>query len=568
MRLFLRELQESKNYQLLFLMFSLLIAMSIVLQAYSIVNIVDIVFIGELPFANTFPYLAILLFAIALRLFANYLLNRLAIRFATYVKNTVREKLLTKWQASSFETIEKTQAGHRISLFVDTVEQLDNYFREFIPLKIKSQVVPIILIICIIFANPESAIILVITAPFIPLSYIIIGHQTKQKSEKQLEAMNRFSGKFLDLLYGLQTLKLFSKTDQQRDVLQSYNTRFMNTTLSVLKIAFASTLFIELITTLGVGLVALEIGFEMIVFETILFASAFFVLTLAPEFYSSLKELGAAFHAQKGSLAAMELLNEEFNQTSQTVSWGGNPIGKAPALSLQQAVFQYENGKSIGPLNIAIPARKTVAIIGPTGHGKTTALYMLAGFIELYRGQLCIDKYNQHEVLEQNWYDEMSFISQSSFVFSGTVRDNLAMGKQFSDEEMVVSLVRAQLEQWLKDLPDGLDTKIGEGGIGLSGGEKQRIAIARAIVQKPSIVFFDEPTAGLDVFTEQMITKAIESLSHNATIVLVTHRYETLRYADFIYCMEGGVVRASGTHLELLEDPLYKAMKHGGAVHE
>lgn len=568
MRVFLQRLHKYKHYQLVFFIIALFFSAAIVLQGFSIIKIVDTVFIQKSAFPETFSYFVLLGFAMLFRLLAQYFFNHFGNHFAAYAKNTIRDMLLTKWRLDSFEMMKRDQTGHKISLYVDTVDELDGYFREYIPQKMKSQVAPIILLICILFANPKSALILLITAPFIPLSYIIIGLQTKQKSEQQLEAMNRFSGKFLDLLHGLQTLKLFSQTEKQRGVLQVYNYQFLNTTMTVLKVAFASTLFIELITTLGVGLIALEIGFQMIIFQTLSFASAFFVLTLTPEFYNSLKDLGAAFHTGKGSMAAMKLIEQELEEKSVPVIWGPQILSdaSAPSLALLDATYRYENGTTIGPLSIEIPANKTVAFIGPTGHGKTTALHMLASTVALDQGSISINELERKLINEQSWYDTMCFISQHSFVFAGTVRENLVMGKSFNDEEIVSSLYQAQLTDWLGSLPNGLDTKIGEGGIGLSGGEKQRIAIARALVQKPSLVFFDEPTAGLDVLTEQMITKAMKRLAMAATIIVVTHRFETLKNADFIYCFKNGKIRASGTHETMQEDSFYQAMKNGGAL--
>ncbi|MER2037893.1 MAG: thiol reductant ABC exporter subunit CydD [Solibacillus sp.] len=564
MRSFLKLFPSFKQYQLIFALLSLMIASSIVLQGFSIVKIVEGVFIQKIAFHTLLPYFGILLIAFAIRLFAGYLLQRIGNTFAMTAKNDIRQMLLSKWQMHATETMKQKQAGQKISLYVDIVDELDGYFREYLPQKMKSQIVPIVLLVCIVFAHPLSALILLITAPFIPLSYVIIGQQTKRKTEQQLDAMNRFSGKFLDLLHGLQTLKLFSKTMQQRNVLKHYNARFMDTTLSVLKIAFASTLFIELITTLGVGLVALEIGFQMIVFQTLTFAPAFFVLTLAPEFYNSLKELGVAFHTGKGSLAAMQMLEDELCKPSHNVQFGQEKVSGIPSLSLQQAVFQYGDGTTIGPITMNIPANKVIALIGPTGHGKTTILLMLSSMVELFSGSVIINDQKRQNVSEQSWYDEMIFINQHPFVFAGTVRDNLTMGKSFTDEQIVSSLDKAQLCNWLEKLPNGLDTLIGEGSLGVSGGEKQRIAIARALIRQPRIVFFDEPTAGLDVFTEQMITTAIKQLSKHATVVVVTHRYETLKFADYLYYIEHGKISTSGTHYMLHENPFYQSMRYGG----
>lgn len=543
---------------------SLLQSGSIIVQAISIVKTVDLVFIREAAFSAVFPFLWMLAAAIIIRLATQLFITRLGGQLAASVKSKVRAELLQHWSDHTFLLQGSQQTGSNVTLFTETVNELESYYRDYIPQVIKTTVIPMVVLAAVFFTHPTSALIMMITAPFIPLTYIIIGMQTKAKSEEQLVEMNRFSGKFLDLLQGLQTLRLFGQSKKQRTVLAANNESFMNATLSVLKIAFASTLFIELITTLGIGLVALEVGFRMIVFETLAFAPAFLVLTLAPEFYNALKELGAAFHTGRGSLGAASLLEEALQKRSVAVQWGEKQVPPKPSLSLHDAVFSYKGGAVIGPLSLSIPSGQTIAMIGPTGHGKTTALYMLAGMVELQSGSTLIDSIPRNEISEECWYKEMTYIAQHSYLFAGTLRDNICMGQNCSDERVIAALKEAQLLEWFRSLPAGLDTNIGEAGRGLSGGEKQRVALARAFLKKPSVVFFDEPTAGLDVLTEKLLTAAIKKLGQNATVVIVAHRFESILHADYIYILENGCLTASGTHRELTDHPFYQFMKQGG----
>ena len=487
---------------------------------------------------------------------------------ASSVKITVRQKLLTKWAESSFEQHVQQKTGERVTLFIDTVEQLESYYREYIPQVIKTIIVPIIILATVFYVHPNSGWIMLITAPFVPITYIIIGMQTKKKSEEQLEAFNRFSGKFLDLLQGLQTIRLFGKGKHQEKVLAASNEGFMERTLSVLKIAFASTLFIELIATLGIGLVALEIGFQMIVFQTLTFAPAFFILTLAPEYYNCLKELGSAFHTGRGSLGAANLIEQQLNEKTTPVKWGNKSLPIQPVIALNQAVYSYANGTTIGPISCTIPRGKTIAFIGQTGHGKSTILNMLSSLIEIDQGAILLNDDPRAIYKESDWYAQASYISQHPYLFAGTLRDNICMGLPVSDEEILRALQDAQLMDWLSTIPKGLDINLGEGGLGLSGGEKQRVAIARAFLKKPNIVFFDEPTAGLDVLTEQLLTHSIKTLSQFATVVIAAHQFENIRFADIIYLIENGKIVTYGTHNELVQHPFYQRMRKGGFVDE
>lgn len=541
---------------------SLLFGASLIVQALSIVKIIDLIFMEKETLQTTAPYFMLLIGAMLLRLASNYMIDRVGSRLALGVKQHVRTQLLAKWKNRNLLQQFSKQTGEEVSLFIQTVDELDPYYHDYIPQVIKSTLVPIIVLIAVFMTHPNSGWIMLITAPFIPLTYIIVGIQTKNKAEQQLTAMNRFSATFLDLLQGMQTIRIFRQQKQKQETLAYSNAQFLKRTMDVLKIAFASTLFIELITTLGIGLVALEIGFQMIVFESLLFAPAFFVLILAPEYYNTLKQMGSAFHTAKGSAGAMELLNNELKAKDSAVTWGSGNMPKAPKIELSQAAFQYDDGPQIGPISLHVPAGKTIAIIGPTGHGKSTILNVLAGVMEPSKGQYKINGLDRASISMQSFYSELAFISQRTYIFAGTLRVNLQMGQPVSDEQLLEALEAAQLTQWFEQLADGLDTLIGEGGRGLSGGEQQRIAIARAFVKKPSLVLFDEPTANLDDETEKLVRDGLEQLSQHATTVIVSHRYESIRFADYIYVLDNGEIAAHGTQ-ETLSHPLFVQMKGG-----
>lgn len=552
---------KSKIAILFFL--SLFLGGSILLQGISIVNIVNVVFIEQAPFSQTYVFFVLFFIAIVVRLITQFSLGRTGGLLAEKVKGSVREKLMQHWAFTTIEKHVSFQTGEKVTLLVDIVDQLESYYREYIPQVIKTSVIPILILITVFFVHPNSGWIMLITAPFIPITYIIIGIQTKKKSEQQLEALNQFSGKFLDLLQGLQTIRLFGQSKQQAQILADSNEGFMSRTLSVLKIAFASTLFIELVTTLGIGLVALEIGFQMIVFKTLTFAPAFFVLTLAPEYYNSLKELGAAFHTGRGSLGAAALIEAQLQDEEASVRWGQKQLTNEPEISIKDGIFRYKNGPTIGPLTLTIPRGQTVAFIGKTGHGKTTILNLLSSLTELNTGTLYLNGEPRSLYRKEDWYAQTSYISQHPYIFAGSLRENICMGLEASDALIYDALKEAQLVEWIHSLPHGLDTEIGEGGLGLSGGEKQRVAIARAFFKAPSIVFFDEPTAGLDVVTESLLIASIKKLRAKATVIVAAHQYESIRFADVIYIVEDGQIVATGSADTVKDHPFYKQLLKG-----
>lgn len=548
---------------------NLILAFAMIGQSYAIVQTVDGVFIQQESFNTVVPYLALLAGFLIVRSLMNYSNARVGLRLSKRVRQSMRTELLEKWSKQPIEQTGSQQTGERVTTLIDWVDQVDPYFREYVPQVIKTILVPFTILIAVFFVNPASGWIMLITAPFIPLSYILVGVKTQQKSERQLAELSLFSGKFLDILQGLQTLKLFGRGKEQSAVLKESNDGFQKTTLSILKIAFASSFFIELIITLGIGLLALEIGFKMLVFETLTFAPAFFVLAMAPEYYNSLKELGAAFHTGRGSLAAAEQLEREFSKPEKPVHWGTTPITGPIRLDINNLQFSYDDRFQLSVDSLTVHAKEHLVIIGPSGQGKTTLLNLLAGAFEKDDGIIQINGLSRDHIDATSWWSQTSYISQHPYLFAGTIRENIQMGLHASNEALHRALKDAGLDELVSSLPDGLETSIGEGGRGLSGGEKQRIALARCFVKQPTLVFFDEPTVGLDVKTERILSESIDRLAKEATVVTIAHRLPTIKKADRLVVLERGRVTAFGTPSTVLETSSYYAgLMQGGAGNE
>ncbi|MFC4355527.1 thiol reductant ABC exporter subunit CydD [Chryseomicrobium palamuruense] len=545
---------------------NVLLGITVIGQSYAIVQIVDSVFMESTTFQQIVPYLMGLAAFLLIRTFLNYTNARIGLSLSHHVRHSLRNALTTKWTKIPVEQTGESLTGSRITTLIEQIDQIDPYFREYIPQVIKTTILPLLILIAVFYVNPNSGWIMLITAPFIPISYILIGVKTQQKSERQLAELSRFSGKFLDILQGLPTLKLLGRGKEQSDILQQNNQGFQNTTLSILKIAFASSFFIELIITLGIGLLALEIGFQMLVYETLAFASAFFILAIAPEYYNSLKELGSAFHTGRGSLAAAEQISKELDKEERPVSWGSQFIEGPIRLDANSLSFQYDDGFELYVNHFTLAKQKRAVIIGPSGQGKTTLLNVLAGIYEKQQGELRLNGELRENIDENSWWKTTSYISQQPYLFSGTLRENVSMGEHYTDDEVTKALQTSGLQEWITSLPQGLDTNIGEGGRGLSGGEKQRVALARAFLKKPTMVFFDEPTVGLDVRTEQILANSIDALAETATVLTVAHRLPTIRKAEWLYVIEGGKVTAMGTPEDLLiTSPYYQSLMKRGA---
>jgi ATP-binding cassette, subfamily C, bacterial CydD len=537
---------------------SLLMGGVVIGQAYLLVSIVDKMFIEGAGFQDILPMLGALLLILVGRAALTYVNGRTGIRMASKVKSDLRKRLLNKWAKNPLQASIQGQSGQKVSTMMDAVDGLDGYYSQYVPQRIQTTIVPLILLITIFTEHIYTGLIMVITAPFIPLFMAIIGVMTKNKSEKQMDKLTAFSGRFLDTLQGLTTLKLLGRGKQQKEGIRSASLDFREATMEVLKTAFLSSLMLEFISMLSIGLIALEVGLRLVVFESISFFTAFFVLVLAPEFYLSLKELGQAFHTGRGSMGAAKKVMEELNEKDRPVHWGEKElesIGTPATMELRTVGFSYgDKGFVLQSISAVFPPGSQVAIVGHSGAGKTTLLHLLAGLLDPSEGDIVIDGYSRSEYRESDWFDQLSYISQNPYLFSGTISENIAVGGRegVTREEIEYAAEKAGISQMIAGLDKGFDTPIGEAGRGLSGGEKQRIAIARAFLKKPSLILFDEPTTGLDLKTERILQASIQELSKDSTVITVAHRLHTIREADQILFLENGELAGIGNHEKLI----------------
>ncbi|WP_087973435.1 thiol reductant ABC exporter subunit CydD [Oceanobacillus rekensis] len=568
-------MMEQKSKLVLLIILAILSGLAIIGQGYLFVIIVDRIFLKGYSFTEIMPIAVGLLAVLLTRTLFNFLSGRTGIKMASTVKGKLRKTLLNKFSNNPLQASLEGQSGQKVSIMMDTVDEIDSYFSSYIPQVIQSSIIPIMLLAVIFMEHWTTGVIILITAPFIPIFMMIIGFNTKDKSEEQLDKMAAFSGTFLDTLQGLTTLKLFGRSEQQKEKIKKSSLDFRDATMEVLKVAFSNSLALEFISMLSIGLVALEVAIRMIIFQDVTFFTGFLMLILAPEFYTKLKDLGSAFHTGRTSMGAAKKLEDELAEMGQTIEWGEEelPHQEAPVIELNHAGFSYGSDTfSLKDINLMIQPYEQVAIIGKTGSGKSTLLNMIAGLVALTEGELKINGKLRPQLSEKSWFDNLSYISQDPYLFSGTIADNIAIGskERTSREEIINAAKKAGIATLIDSLEKGYDTPIGEAGRGLSGGEKQRIAIARAFLTRPSIILFDEPTTGLDLQTEQILQTSIKELGKHSTIITVAHRLHTIKNADKILLLDDGKLIAKGPHADLLKtSETYRNMvnvQQGGAA--
>ncbi|WP_082686407.1 thiol reductant ABC exporter subunit CydD [Bacillus coahuilensis] len=549
--------KSQKAARWLLMCLAVLSGATIIAQAYFFMRIVELVFLEGASIQEVVPYLGGLLGVLLLRATLSYGNGYIGIKMASKVKNQFREKLLSSYKDNPLQGALEGKSGEKVSLLVDAVDEIDSYFKSYVPQVIQTSIVPLMILMAVSTQHIYSGLIMMITAPFIPIFYIVVGINTQKKSEEQLEQMTLFSGRFLDTLQGLSTLKLFGQGKKQRDEIRKSSEGFRDSTMKVLQVAFNSSLKLEFISMLSIGLIALEIALRLVVFQTVTFSTAFFILILAPEFYQLLKELGSAFHTGRGSMGAAKKISEQLSVPVNKPVWGDRVMDATSPLSIeiQDLSFQYGDGFQLKEVGAELKPYENIAVVGRTGSGKTTLLSLIAGLLPPTSGTLLVNGIPLSHYRESEWFRRITYISQSPYLFSGTIRENIVIGtdREVSDTELFEACKKAGLMELIESFQHGVETEIGEGGRGLSGGEQQRVALARAFLKKPSLILFDEPTTGLDLQTERILQKSMKELSEYSTVITVAHRLHTIQEADRILFLENGQVLGYGTHEELLE---------------
>ena len=496
----------------------------------------------------TIIYLGI---AIIVRLIAHYVQESVANRLGSAVKATFRKRALAHMFKLGVQ--HKERHGDVIHMLTDGLEQVDAYVARYIPQILYAIMIPLIMGIAIVDTLPIIGIILIVTVPLIPFFMILIGKQADRLNKEQWERMSFLSGHFLDVLQGITTLKLFGRAKDQIKVIGRLSEEFKDSTLRVLRVAFLSALVLELVSTISTALIAVYLGLTLLDGE-IPFFSAFFILLLAPEFYTPFRQLGAAFHTGMAGKTSI-LKYEEFMNRQPSLPVGGQSKLQGPiqAIEIKDLTFTYE-GSENGVQHISLVAKRNspIMLVGESGAGKSTIAHIIGGFLTAPKGAVTIDGLDVCNIDIEWWRQQITYVSQHPHIMKGTLRDVVSFGMNVSDKEIIEACKEVQLLDVINRQQEGLDTIIGEGGLGLSGGERQRVALARAFLRKGQVLILDEVTAHLDVKTESIISSAIQHLMENKIVIIIGHRLQTMHWASTLYVLKQGRIIQQGSYEELI----------------
>jgi ATP-binding cassette subfamily C protein CydD len=532
---------------------------AIVGQAYFIAQILQGVIIDNLvPAALSNEFYA-LIGLLLIRALLAQVRERLSFEAGKRLREDIRQAVLNKLVALGPVFIKGKPAGAWATLVFEQVEDLHDFYAKYLPQMMLAGFIPLLILACVFPLNWAAGIILLATAPLIPLFMILVGMGAADANRKNMQALSRLSGHFMDRLKGLQTLKLFNRGAAELVNIEQASEDFRARTMSVLRLAFLSSAVLEFFAAVSIAVLAVYFGFSYLGHldfghygvQVSLF-TGMFVLILAPEFYQPLRDLGTHYHAKAQAIGAAEALVELLDHQVSTVAIDSIPQNNtfsADNIGIQAIgveVFSLDGQRLVGPISFTLPAGEHWAIVGPSGAGKTSLLNALLGFLP-YQGSLLI---NGHELSHLNvaqWRQHLAWLGQDPQLFHGTVRENVALANpQLNDEQIMALLEQANISEFVLQHPLGLDLIISDQSAGVSVGQAQRFALARALAQPAKLFLLDEPTASLDAQSEQSVMATLQRAMQSTTGLTVTHKLDDLHTMNCVLVMDKGRVVQQG----------------------
>ena len=549
-------------------------------------NVIGRVLVGRQRFRQLLPLLLLLLLAVVLRSLLAWREEVSAQSAALGVTRALRERLVAALLQLGPGYLRHERSGELATTATEGIDRLTTYYQRYVPLQAVSVLVPIVVVLYLLTIDPLGALLLVGTAPLIPLFMVLIGSHAETKVQLHWLALSRLGAQFLDTLQGLPTLLHFGRGDAAGERVRATSQAFQERTLQVLQVAFLSGMVLDIVTGMAIGLVAVVVAIQLLS-GSLAFASALLVLLLAPECYRPLRELGAQRHAALEGKAAGRRIQEIIqavpagvalpasghggDQAAPLSPIGGNRPGSPPTVVFAGVTYRYRDsgpvagpssastGPAVADVTLTLAAGSRTALVGRSGAGKSTLINLLLRFIEPDAGTITVRGVALSTLRPELWRSGVALVPQQPHLFAGTIADNLRLARPDADmADLVAAAEQAGAAEFIARLPGGYAAPVGEQGARLSAGQVQRLAIARAFLKDAPLLILDEPTSALDPEHEIHVRRTLDQLMTGRTVLIVAHRLNTVRTAGQIAVLQDGRVVETGRHQDLLaQDGVY-----------
>jgi len=536
----------------------------IILQADILARVINAVSFENADLSAVMPWMWGLLALFVLRAALSWAGEVVAFHASARIKTDLRAQLLSALLARGPVALGGESSGDISSTIIEGVEALEPYFSRYLPQMALVSLVPLAILIFVFPVDWISGLILLIAGPLVPFFMVLVGYRAEAINQRQWRKLLLMSAHFLDVIQGLTTLKIFGRAKDEIEIVARISDEYRQTTMAGLRVAFLTSAVLEFFASLSIALVAVSLGARLLqVHASVTFLAAFFVLLLAPEFFNPLRGLSTHYHARMSAIAAAKRIFEILDAPRPELP---EPGGTAPRISgpiglrLVDLHFSYPDGSvALQGMSADFPAGSFTAVVGASGAGKSTLASAILGFVLPQQGRILVEDADGKgaraltEIPRELWWQHIAWIPQSPRLFHGSIGDNLRLVRpEASLEELRQAALAAHAWDFIQALPEGLETRIGDLGQGLSGGQIQRLALARAFLKDPRLLILDEATANLDMDSESLVLDALQRLVRGRTAIVIAHRLAIAERADRILVVDAGRVVETGTHPELL----------------
>lgn len=533
----------------------------IVAQAWLLASILNHMIIEHIPREALLLPFALLVLVFILRSWVVWLRERVGFHAGAQIRFAIRRRVLDRLQQAGPAWIQGKPAGSWATLILEQIDDMHDFYARYLPQMALAASVPLLIVITLFPINWAAALILLGTAPLIPLFMAMVGMGAADANRRNFKALARLSGHFLDRLRGMETLRIFGRGEAETESIRRASQDFRSRTMEVLRLAFLSSGVLEFFASLSIALVAVYFGFSYLgelnfghYGTGVTLFAGFLALVLAPEFFQPLRDLGTFYHAKAQAVGAADSLKTFMEAPLAHPQRGDITLnaGEPVTLTAEDLIVKSPEGAVLaGPLTFTLSSQQRVVVVGRSGSGKSSLINALLGFLP-YEGSLRVNGIELSALDPDSWRNAISWVGQNPQLPAATLRENVLLSRQDASEAALhAALDKAWVSEFLPLLPEGLETQPGDQAVRLSVGQAQRVAVARALLSSCQLLLLDEPSASLDAHSEQRVMQALTSASRQQTTLMVTHQLENLAAWDAVWVMQEGRIVEQGSYAEL-----------------